>query len=64
MGSGADLLTASAYGVDEFLFVYGGEPVSGARTGQLTVRAMVEHLRRFGEEHAGRANGFRAGVTT
>ena len=64
LGFRRDLLTASAYGVDEFLFVYGDEPVAGARTGQLTVRAMVEHLRRFGEEHQGRADGFRAGVTT
>lgn len=64
LGFRRDLLTASAYGVDEFLFVYGDEPVSGARTGQLTVRAMMEHLRRFGEEHQGRVDGFRAGVTT
>ncbi len=64
LGFRRDLLTASAYGVDEFLFVYGDEPVSGARTGQLTVRAMVEHLRRFGEEHQRGADCFRAGVTS
>ena len=64
LGFRRDLLTASAYGVDEFLFVYGDEPLSGARTGQLTVRAMVEHLRRFGQEHHGRADRFRGGVTT
>lgn len=64
LGFRRDLLTASAYGVDEFLFVYGDAPVSGARTGQLTVRAMVEHLRQFGEEHQGRVDSFRAGVTT
>jgi methylenetetrahydrofolate reductase (NADPH) len=64
LGFRRDLLTGAAYGVDEFLFVYGDEPVSGARTGQLTVRSMIEHLRRFGEEHQGQADAFRAGVTT
>lgn len=64
LGFRRDLLTASAYGVDEFLFVYGDEPVAGTRTGELTVRGMVEHLRRFGEEHQGRAGGFRGGVTS
>jgi methylenetetrahydrofolate reductase (NADPH) len=64
LGFRRDLLTASAYGVDEFLFVYGDEPVAGARTGQLTVRSMIEHLRRFGEEHHGAADALRAGVTT
>ena len=64
LGFRRDLLTGAAYGVDEFLFVYGDEPVSGARTGQLTVRSMIEYLRRFGEEHQGQADAFRAGVTT
>ncbi len=59
-----DLLTGAAYGVDEFLFVYGDAPVSGARTGQLTVRSMIEYLRRFSDEHQGYAGEFRAGVTT
>ena len=59
-----DLLTGAAYGVDEFLFVYGDEPVSGARTGQLTVRSMIDQLRQFSEEHQGHAGEFRAGVTT
>jgi methylenetetrahydrofolate reductase (NADPH) len=63
LGFRRDLLTASAYGVDEFLFVYGDEPVAGSRTGQLTVRSMIEHLRRFGEEQ-GEAGAFHAGVTT
>jgi 5,10-methylenetetrahydrofolate reductase len=44
-----DLLTAAAYGVDQFLFVYGDRPSSGARTGQLTVRTMIDELRAFGE---------------
>ena len=47
LGFRRDLLTAAAYGVDEFLFVYGDAPSSGARTGELTVRAMVEELRGF-----------------
>ncbi|HEX2274775.1 MAG TPA: hypothetical protein VHG90_12950 [Acidimicrobiales bacterium] len=64
LGFRRDLLTCAAYGVDEFLFVYGDAPVSGARTGQLTVRSMIEDLRRFSEEHQGHAGVFRAGVTT
>ncbi|HUS21320.1 MAG TPA: methylenetetrahydrofolate reductase [Aeromicrobium sp.] len=64
LGFRRDLLTGAAYGVDEFLFVYGDAPASGERTGQLTVRSMIEHLRRFSEEHQGHAGGFRAGVTT
>ncbi|MDP9071530.1 MAG: methylenetetrahydrofolate reductase [Actinomycetota bacterium] len=64
LGFRRDLLTGAAYGVDEFLFVYGDDPVSGARTGQLTVRAMIEHLRAFSQEHHGQADAFRAGVTT
>ena len=45
LGFRRDLLTAAAYGVDQFLFVYGDRPASGARTGQLTVRSMIEELR-------------------
>src|SRR5438477_4181443 len=62
LGFRRDLLTGAAYGVDEFLFVYGDDPTSGDRTGQLTVRSMIDELRRFGSEAAGRP--FRAGVTT
>jgi len=64
LGFRRDLLTGAAYGVDEFLFVYGDEPAAGARTGQLTVRSMIDELRRFGSEHAPPGAGFRAGVTT
>jgi 5,10-methylenetetrahydrofolate reductase len=61
LGFRRDLLTAAAYGVDQFLFVYGDRPSSGARTGQLTVRSMIEELRSFPFEGAGRP--FRVGVT-
>ena len=64
LGFRRDLLTGAAYGVDEFLFVYGDDPAAGARTGQLTVRSMIEGLRQFGEEHLGGAGRFRAGVTS
>jgi methylenetetrahydrofolate reductase (NADPH) len=64
LGFQRDLLTSAAYGVDEFLFVYGDDPAAGARTGQLTVRSMIEHLRRFGDEHPGTAGRLRAGATT
>ncbi|MDQ6726594.1 MAG: methylenetetrahydrofolate reductase [Actinomycetota bacterium] len=64
LGFRRDLLTGAAYGVDEFLFVYGDAPVSGARTGQLTVRSMIDNLHEFSQEHQGHAGRFRAGVTT
>lgn len=47
LGFRRDLLTAAAYGVDEFLFVYGDAPSSGARTGQLTVRSMLAEARAY-----------------
>ena len=59
LGFRRDLLTAAAYGVDQFLFVYGDRPSSGTRTGHLTVRSMIEELRAF---PAGPAGPFRAGV--
>ncbi len=64
LGFRRDLLTGAAYGVDEFLFVYGDDPASGSRTGQLTVRSMIDVLRGFGAEHPGPAGPLRAGVTT
>src|SRR3984885_7374412 len=42
LGFRRDLLTAAAYGVGEFLFVYGDKPSSGGRTSDLTVRTMIE----------------------
>jgi 5,10-methylenetetrahydrofolate reductase len=60
LGFRRDLLTGAAYGVDEFLFVYGDRPTTGDRTGQLTVRSMIDELRRFGAEQR---LPLRAGVT-
>jgi methylenetetrahydrofolate reductase (NADPH) len=64
LGFRRDLMTAAAYGVDEFLFVFGDRPSIGTRTGELTVRSMLDELRRFSE--AGHEIGsvpLRAGVT-
>src|SRR3981189_222748 len=47
LGFQRDLLTASAYGVHEFLFVYGDRPEPGARSDDLTVRSMISEARRF-----------------
>ena len=43
-----DLLTAAAYGVDHFLFVYGDPPREGRRAEDLTVRGMIDEIRAFG----------------
>jgi 5,10-methylenetetrahydrofolate reductase len=45
LGFRRDLLTAAAYGVSQFLFVYGDKPSSGGRTSELTVRSMIEEAR-------------------
>jgi methylenetetrahydrofolate reductase (NADPH) len=60
LGFRRDLLTAAAYGVDQFLFVYGDRPSSGARTAQLTVRSMIEEVRSFPFDPCG--GPFRVGV--
>ncbi|GII00075.1 methylenetetrahydrofolate reductase [Planobispora takensis] len=52
LGFRRDLLTAAAYGVDQFLFVYGDKPTTGNRTGDLTVRSMIEEVRGLGEDPA------------
>ncbi|MGH9131580.1 MAG: methylenetetrahydrofolate reductase [Acidimicrobiales bacterium] len=49
LGLRRDLLTAAAYGVDQFLFVYGDKPASGGRS-ELTVRAMIEEARSYTAE--------------
>lgn len=64
LGFRRDLLTGAAYGLEEFLFVYGDDPRSGARTGQLTVRSMIDELRRFSDEHPRSSGALRAGVTS
>lgn len=51
LGFQRDLLTASAYGVEEFLFVYGDRPETGRRSDDLTVQAMLRHARSFSTEH-------------
>ena len=45
LGFRRDLLTAASYHVDQFLFVYGDKPSSGSRTGELTVRTMLDEVR-------------------
>ena len=64
LGFRRDLLTAAAYGVDDFLFVYGDDPTTGSRTGQLTVRSMLDELRSFGATKAMAHRSLRAGVAT
>jgi methylenetetrahydrofolate reductase (NADPH) len=51
LGFRRDLLTAAAYGVEEFLFVYGDRPETGRRSDDLTVRRMLDEARRFAEQH-------------
>ena len=48
LGFRRDLLTAAAYGVDHFLFVYGDPQKEGRRTEDLTVRGMIEEVRSYG----------------
>lgn len=48
LGFRRDLLTAAAYGVDHFLFVYGDPPHEGRRTEDLTVRGMIDEVHSFG----------------
>jgi len=47
LGLQRDLLTAAAYGVDQFLLVYGDEPRAGGRTSELTVRTMLTEARAY-----------------
>ncbi|MEQ8842474.1 MAG: methylenetetrahydrofolate reductase [Acidimicrobiales bacterium] len=61
LGFRRDLLTAAAYGVDEFLFVYGDRPESGSRSDDLTVRAMMAEARRFADEVG---QSFRIGLSS
>jgi methylenetetrahydrofolate reductase (NADPH) len=52
LGFRRDLLTAASYGVSQFLFVYGDKPSSGGRTGELTVRTMIDEVRALGSDKA------------
>ncbi len=45
LGFRRDLLTAAAYGVDQFLFVHGDKPSVGDRASGLTVRTMIDEAR-------------------
>jgi 5,10-methylenetetrahydrofolate reductase len=62
LGFQRDLLTAAAYGVDQFLFVYGDKPTTGGRTSELTVRAMIEEGRQFSAALAEPARPMRFGA--
>ncbi len=63
LGFHRDLLTATAYGVKEFLFVYGDRPETGARSDDLTVRSMISEARKFAQR-PDVDEGFRIGVAT
>lgn len=64
LGFRRDLLTAAAYGVDEFLFVYGDRPETGRRSDDLTVRSMIDEARMFGEHSQSAAQPLRIGVSS
>ena len=65
LGFRRDLLTAAAYGVDRFLFVFGDQPASGGRSHDLNVRGMLEEIRTFGDSETFSGHGpFSVGVTT
>ncbi|WP_028938516.1 methylenetetrahydrofolate reductase [Pseudonocardia spinosispora] len=64
LGFRRDLLTAAAYGVDQFLFVHGDKPTAGGRTSELTVRTMMEEARRAGDDPSfSTVERFEIGVT-
>lgn len=63
LGLERDLLTAAAYGVRRFLFVYGDKPAAGGRTSELTVRTMVEQARAAADDQRFAGHGpFQVGV--
>src|ERR1700728_2469430 len=64
LGFRRDLLTAAAYGVSEFLFVYGDRPETGARSDDLTVRSMLAEARRFSQDRGAAAGSVRLGVAS
>ena len=65
LGFRRDLLTAAAYGVDEFLLVYGDRPDVGRRSDDVSVRRMIEEIRTFGATDVfDGCRPFRVGATT
>jgi 5,10-methylenetetrahydrofolate reductase len=64
LGFRRDLLTAAAYGVNEFLFVYGDRPETGTRSDDLTVRTMLAEAERFSSQREADAAPLRVGVTS
>jgi len=64
LGFRRDLLTAAAYGVDEFLFVYGDRPETGARSDDLTVRSMIATARAFARDSRFGGRAMRVGVAS
>ena len=64
LGFRRDLLTAAAYGVDEFLFVYGDRPETGARSDDLTVRSMIGTAREFSQDPRFGGRTLRVGVAS
>lgn len=65
LGFRRDLLTAAAYGVDEFLLVYGDRPESGRRSDDVSVKRMIEEVRTFGSSDVfDGTRRFRVGVTS
>jgi 5,10-methylenetetrahydrofolate reductase len=63
LGLRRDLLTAAAYGVDQFLLVY-GDRTEPRGADDLTVRSMMREARTFSESHDAPAGPFRVGVTS
>src|ERR1700722_13727202 len=63
LGFQRDLLTAAAYGVNEFLFVYGDRPETGARSDDLTVKSMITEARGFAQRTE-MIDSLRLGVAT
>jgi 5,10-methylenetetrahydrofolate reductase len=63
VGFQRDLLTAAAYGVNEFLLVYGDRPEIGARSDDLTVKSMITEARAFAER-TGMIDSLRLGAAT
>jgi methylenetetrahydrofolate reductase (NADPH) len=63
LGLQRDLLTAAAYGVDEFLLVYGDQPSSGTRSRELTVRSMMDEVSNFAPFETGSVQA-KMGVTS